>query len=147
MDLTNVKEKEKQLLQQAKQAQMGEMISMIAHQWRQPLNAISASAISLSLMTKLGNLESKKVSTNSDFIQKQCQKMSDTINTFMNFVKPTKKEKFFELQHTVDSVLSLMQTQLTNHNITIEVKHNTQGIGLVEHSDSGSRFTLVCGKL
>lgn len=48
-DITVKREQEKKLLQQSRMAQMGEMISMIAHQWRQPLSSISAIAGTLSL--------------------------------------------------------------------------------------------------
>jgi len=51
IDITELQQKDEQLLQQSKLAQMGEMIGMIAHQWRQPLNAISATGINLSLMS------------------------------------------------------------------------------------------------
>ena len=44
---------EEQLLQHSKLAQMGEMISMIAHQWRQPLGAISSTAVNLKLKLEL----------------------------------------------------------------------------------------------
>ena len=54
MDLTNLKEKENLLQQQTRLAQMGEMISMIAHQWRQPLGAISASVFSIQTKTVSG---------------------------------------------------------------------------------------------
>ena len=59
---------------------MGDMMSMIAHQWRQPLNAISASAIKIDLKHQLGELSDKEVNDTSKFIQKKTQEMSQIIN-------------------------------------------------------------------
>ena len=49
VDLTQIKIRDEFIQQQAKLAQMGELLSMIAHQWRQPLTAISAASESLKL--------------------------------------------------------------------------------------------------
>ena len=135
IDLTEVKEKEKQLLQQTKLAQMGDMISMIAHQWRQPLNAISAAGINLSLLSSLNKLEDKKVQESSKFIENQTQKMSTTIDTFMNFVKPAKESKEFKLSHCVDDVMQIMGTQLVNHNIQVNIDKNNENISIVGYKD------------
>ena len=129
------KEQEKQSFQKNKLAQMGEMIGMIAHQWRQPLNAISATGINLSLLASMGKLEGDKVQESSAFIQEQCQKMSTTIDTFLNFVKPEKMTKAFKLSHTIDVIMEIMGTQLNNHNIQVNINSTDENISTVGHED------------
>ncbi len=135
VDITDLKEKDKQLLRQGKLIQMGEMMNMIAHQWRQPLNAISASSINLSFLSSMGMLEEKKLQENSLFIQEQCQKMSETINTFMNFVKPAKESKEFKFIDTIDVVMQIMGIQLVNHNIEVKIDVKDKDIGFIGYED------------
>jgi len=129
------KEQEKQNFQKNKLAQMGEMIGMIAHQWRQPLNAISATGINLSLLSSMNLLEPNKIQESSEFIQEQCQKMSSTIDTFMNFVKPAKESKAFKLTHTLDAIIQIMGTQLANHNITVNIDATNKNISMIGYED------------
>jgi len=126
---------ERQNFQKNKLAQMGEMISMIAHQWRQPLNAISATGINLSLLSSMEILDDAKVQEGSEFIQDQCQKMSTTIDTFMNFVKPSKESKSFKLVDTLDSIIHIMGTQLINHNIKVDINVTDKDISMVGYED------------
>ncbi|MFA6191724.1 MAG: FIST N-terminal domain-containing protein [Sulfurimonas sp.] len=129
------KDHAQQNFQKNKLAQMGEMIGMIAHQWRQPLSAISATGISLSILSSMGKLEPEKVQESSEFIQSQCQKMSATIDTFMNFVKQAKESQPFRLSHTVDAIVQIMGTQLSNHNIAVNIEITNQNISLVGYED------------
>jgi len=130
-----LREKDDQLMQQSKLAQMGDMVSMIAHQWRQPLNAIGASSINLSLLSTMGMLEDDKVQENSEFIQGQTQKMSQTINTFMNFVKPSKESAEFKLLEAVDSIIQIMGTQLANKNIEVKIVEKIEDVSIVGFKD------------
>jgi hypothetical protein len=50
-------------------ASLGEMISNIAHQWRQPLNAISTAASGMKLQSELGILEKETITKISNVIQ------------------------------------------------------------------------------
>ena len=130
IDLTEIKAKDTQLLQQSKLAQMGEMISMIAHQWRQPLNAISAASIKLNMQSELDVLTKKEVEKTTTFIQDMTQKMSKTINDFMNFTKPTHKSELVQLDDLLKEITGLMKGQLISHNIAIEI-NNPQKISII----------------
>jgi signal transduction histidine kinase len=129
------KERERASFQKNKLAQMGEMIGMIAHQWRQPLNAISATGINISLLSSMEMLEDKKLQESSEFIQEQCQNMSATIDTFMNFVKPAKESKSFHLTHSVEAIMQIMGTQLNNHNISVTVEANNENAVIIGYED------------
>ncbi len=117
--LEEIREKDAIILNQSKLAAMGEMINMIAHQWRQPLNVISASAINMQLAIQLGNLDAKELEKSALLIQEQAQQMSKVIDDFMNYTKPEKGKERFALQDIVDEVLKMISAQLKNHNIDV----------------------------
>ena len=84
------RKKDKLMLQQNRLAQMGEMISMIAHQWRQPLSAISSTASAISLKAELNKLDNDKAIELSDKICNFSQHLSSTIDDFRGFAKDDK---------------------------------------------------------
>ncbi|WP_295055063.1 HAMP domain-containing sensor histidine kinase [Sulfuricurvum sp.] len=111
--------KDRMLHNQSKSVQMGEMLNMIAHQWRQPLNAISASAISVSMKLELDELEPDDIREHLTYIQWRVQKMSQTINDFMNFFKPDQEVQQFTLSDVMKEIESLMKAQLQARGIRI----------------------------
>jgi len=127
-DITKQKEFEKEqfqnsriIAQQAKMAEMGEMIGAIAHQWRQPLNAINAAAIKLNFSASLDALEVNEVEEKTKFIEKQSLKMSETINDFMNFFKPSKSKEQFTLSLIYKKIFDFLDPQLKNRDISISL--------------------------
>jgi len=119
MDLSDVKEKEQLFHKQARLAQMGEMISMIAHQWRQPLNAISATSLAINLKAKLGKLENNYAIEMTDNISEYAQHLSDTIDDFRNFFKPNKEKSETSFHELIESVIKIIETTIFHHNITL----------------------------
>lgn len=117
-DITALRNRDVITSQQAKLAQMGEMINMIAHQWRQPLNAISAAAIKLSMQSEMDLLTDEEIKKTTHFIEETTQDMSKTINDFMDFTKPSHTKELVKFEDIVNDILRIVGTQLTNHNIT-----------------------------
>lgn len=111
--------KDRMLHNQSKSVQMGEMLNMIAHQWRQPLNAISASAISVSMKLELDELQNDDIREHLTYIQWRVQKMSQTINDFMNFFKPDQEVQQFRLIDVMKEIESLMKAQLQARGIRL----------------------------
>jgi len=122
------REKEQAMLHQSKLAQMGEMINMIAHQWRQPLSAISATSGSLSLKSRIGTLDKDTTIKLSNKITGYAQHLSTTIDDFRNFFKENKTKESTTLKEMVVATLNIVQVSLENVNIEIQIeeKSNTQ---------------------
>jgi c-di-GMP phosphodiesterase len=133
---------QRQMNYQNKLMQMGEMVAMIAHQWRQPLNALSATAINMILKAQMEELQSENVLKGAFFIQNQCQKMSQTIDTFMEFIKPSKEIQPFSLRHSVDQSLLLIERQLYNHNIAIKIHEEVEGVEIFGYEDQFEQVLL-----
>jgi signal transduction histidine kinase len=113
------RKKDKAMQQQQKLAQMGEMLSMIAHQWRQPLSAISSSAGALKLKARLNKLDTKTSIELSDDIIEFSQHLSATIDDFRKFFKSNKELKSTNYKELVDSVLHIAESSLISKNIKI----------------------------
>ena len=125
LDITELKQKESQLLHQSRLAQMGEMISMIAHQWRQPLNTISSYNDTIKLKTILNKIDNETIMDISKKIATQVQFLSSTIDDFRNFFKPDKDRKKTTLNKVTQEVLEIIELSLQNHNIDCRVELNS----------------------
>jgi len=116
--------KDVQLIHQARLAQMGEMLSMIAHQWRQPLSAISATSASLNLKARLNKLDNERILKMTDNISGFSQHLSDTIDDFRNFFKPNKDKIETNFDCIIESVEKLIISSLEHKNITLTKELN-----------------------
>ena len=134
------KEQEHILFQQSKLAQMGEMLNMIAHQWRQPLCVISVSSSDLSLKNSLGILKSSDIEKCSDIIIKTTQSMSDIINDFMNFNKSSVCEDVL-LYKSADEVKKIIDAQFKS--VAIELNVNIDKELKVYHNHAHIKHTIL----
>ena len=120
--VSELRQKDALILNQGKLAALGEMLNMIAHQWRQPLNAMSAAAIRLDLKAEMEeNITKDEINEFSKFIQEETQKLSSVIDDFMNFSRPDEKKEEFYVSEVIEDVLKMIEIQLKNHNIEIKV--------------------------
>jgi PAS domain S-box-containing protein len=114
-----LKKKDEQLLQQSRLAQMGEMISMIAHQWRQPLTAISATTNNLRFKMMVDTIDKKLFEEEIGLIEKYSHHLSKTIDDFRGFFKEDKVKEITTLQIIVNSTLDIVKKSVENKNIKI----------------------------
>ena len=114
------RKKEHILIEQSKLAQMGEMINMIAHQWRQPLNVISTQMIHLKLKQDLGDLTDKNITAISDTVSMKVQELSKIIDDFMKFNQPGSLQKFY-LKEAILNVYEIVNKQLQGRGIVLDI--------------------------
>ena len=119
------KEQEKLLVQQNKLASMGEMISMIAHQWRQPLSEINGTVISMDIDYRKEQLSNARFNSYLDNIENTTAYMSSTINDFMDFFKHNKSVEQLDISEVIDTALNLLSIK-NSHQIEIEYKKSEQ---------------------
>jgi signal transduction histidine kinase len=124
------KSREKLLQEQTRLALMGEMISMIAHQWRQPLGAISSSVISIQTKKASGKYNLEEAKERDEYfefseaklqnIDEYVQVLSSTIDDFRNFFKPDKEKEFINLNIPIQRALTIVTSSLNAKNIELK---------------------------
>lgn len=122
-DITEQLVKEKLFLIQTRQAQMGEMLSMIAHQWRQPLSIISALMNQQRVRIALEKSSMDEIIENYDNIETQVMHLSNTINDFKDFFKPDKAVVPTKSSTMISKALALSEYLLTKSNIQVNIDY------------------------
>ena len=113
------KEKEKQLILQSRMALMGELLSMIAHQWRQPLNVISLIVSKYKLKAAVGNIDLNELNEAFLKIEDLIKHLSNTIDDFRKFYRKEDKLKNVEILDVVEQTLNIAKASLENKNIEV----------------------------
>lgn len=111
------KAQENLLIHQSRLAAMGEMIGAIAHQWRQPLNALSLVMQNIRMQHAMGTLTEASMARMQEKSGQLVQRMSSTIDEFRNFFKPGKHAQSFLLAQAVRSSVDIMEGVFKNHSI------------------------------
>ncbi len=112
------------LIQQSKMAAMGEMIGAIAHQWKQPLNAIALSAQNALDMIAYDEIEPKPLAKGERVILEQVAFMAQTIDDFKNFFSPTKERVAFDARHAVEHILRILSASLKRRSIEVKIEQS-----------------------
>lgn len=120
VETSKQKEQEQLLIQQTRLAAMGEMIGNIAHQWRQPLNALGLILQNLKFSYEIGELDEKMIDKSVKKATLLTENMSKTIDDFRNFFRPNKAKENFKINEGITKAVELIESTFEHNNIKLE---------------------------
>ena len=127
-DITDKKRREDEykrheqfVLQRSKQSEVGEILASIAHQWKTPLIEISAIAQSLTYAIKKNKLTQESAKSLSDDIMKQIEYMTQTIDDFRAFIKPSTEPIKFNIDIAIKQILHILDHTLKYNYIDVQI--------------------------
>ena len=115
-------DKDEIMIAQSRHAAMGEMISMIAHQWRQPISVIAIDASNILADVELESINEEFLREVSGRIINQTQELSKTIDDFRDFFKPDKVAEDVLVQKIIDDTMAVIGKSLENSSIEIRLE-------------------------
>lgn len=129
--IEHIRAQEQTLIQQAKMAEMGQMLSDISHQWKQPLTILSLQLDTINMDIKEDNLCKIQLQTDIEDCFKQIKHMHQTIEDFKNFYKPDTQKKLFDVVSALQEVIQMEKTSLCHHTINLEFQANIDEINII----------------
>ncbi len=128
-EIQKSQKKDQVIQQQLRLAQMGEMISMIAHQWRQPLASISSSIVTLKLQIVLQKYDLTTQEGREEFLKNLNIELNDvehfvdhltnTIDDFRNFYRSSDTLEEFFARELLQKVIGSIDLQFGKNQIDI----------------------------
>lgn len=114
-----IRQQEAMLNLQARRAAMGDMVSNIAHQWRQPLNSLQLINANLRDAQEYGDLTPEFLDQSLDKSAELIQRMNQTVRDFLHFFRPDREAAPFDLGHCVAEAVGVMEGTLDDYPIRI----------------------------
>lgn len=125
-EISKNKDNEEMMILQSRHAAMGEMIGMIAHQWRQPISTVSMIANKMVMDIELDEVDMKSFEKDMEEIIADSEYLSKTIDDFANFLKPNKEKESFVPLNILNDALDIIKKSLENHSIVLTVTCNDE---------------------
>jgi len=117
---------EKLLERQSRQASMGEIIDVVAHQWKQPLNSISMLIDMLKMDFTDNKVNEEYINDLENIVHMQINHMTTTLKEFRNFLRPVTKDERFNLSDIIKNVQLLVKDELLSQNIHLNTTIDEQ---------------------
>jgi len=113
---------EELIIVQARSAIIGEMLSMIAHQWRQPLSIIGMVINKIRLSALTASEKDEALLTDISVVDRNVSYLSNTIEDFKNFFKPEVKKEWHTASQICEQLRSLADPILKMYKIDLDIK-------------------------
>lgn len=126
--------KDRILVSQSRQAAMGEMISMIAHQWRQPLSNITLQISNLQISSILNEVSTKEVLDKLESISDTIIYLSETIDDFQTYFEPNKEKDIIDVCKLVKRAVTFALPRALAKDISIDF-HCKNNITISTHTN------------
>ncbi|MGE4544129.1 MAG: transporter substrate-binding domain-containing protein [Pedobacter sp.] len=115
------REKDILLIQQNRQAAMGDLLEHIAHQWKQPLTVVSLIIQSLWFSFSKNELTAATIQETINTTTDLLEHMAQTIEVFRDFYRPDKEKTVFSINDSVDNALAFISPALKHDSIAVDV--------------------------
>lgn len=116
-----LKASHKAMFTQSRLAQAGEMLSMISHQWRQPISKIASIASNLRFQGIMGHtISAEKLDQELNAIEEHTEFLSETIDDFKKFYKPKSIKESSPILPIVNKALSFLKSELEKKKIILK---------------------------
>jgi len=107
------------LIFQSRQALIGELFSMIAHQWRQPINKIASVLALLRFSLSEKKMNHEEIDAKCQEIEESIEFMSETIDDFRTFYQPKEMSEEANLKELIDKSVDFLEGSIRKKHIEI----------------------------
>ncbi len=107
---------------QTRMAKMGELLSLISHQWKQPLSSLSAHIANMEVKYAFDKLDAESFDHIKLEMKTIIKHLSETMETFKNFYNPNKKKELLNLSDLIKSAVALIKPKIEG--LQVEMRYH-----------------------